>query len=104
MNYKQDNRVGLLPLAQFVYNMFVVEKTKILLVYAIYKYNPEAYRLVITSEVNNQAIILQVLDLKVFYEKLAVDLVFFMKKVILYYDGYYSIESILKKRDKVYLI
>jgi hypothetical protein len=42
--------------------------------------------------------------LKVFYEKLAVDLVFFTKKVVLYYNRYCNIEPILKKRDKVYLI
>jgi hypothetical protein len=47
---------------------------------------------------------LQVLDLKLFHKKLAVDLVFFMKKVVSYYDRYYSIEPIFKKRDKVYLI
>jgi hypothetical protein len=41
--------------------MFVTEKTKILPAYAIYKYNPEAYRLVVTSEVDNQAASLQVL-------------------------------------------
>jgi hypothetical protein len=50
--------VGLFPLAQFAYNISVAEKTKILPVYATYRYNPEAYRLVITSEVNNQAVIL----------------------------------------------
>jgi hypothetical protein len=50
--------VGLLLLAQFAYNMFVAENTKILLAYATYRYNPEAYYLVITSEVDNQAIIL----------------------------------------------
>jgi hypothetical protein len=44
------------------------------------------------------------MELKVFHEKLAVDLVFFMKKVILYYNKYYNIKPILKKRDKVYLI
>jgi hypothetical protein len=42
--------------------------------------------------------------LKAFYEELAVDLVFFIKKTVSYYDRYYSIEPILKKRDKVYLI
>jgi hypothetical protein len=47
---------------------------------------------------------LQVLDLKVFYEKLVIDLVFFTKKIILYYDRYYNIKLILKKRDKIYLI
>jgi hypothetical protein len=46
--------------------MSITENTKILLVYTTYKYNPEVYRLVITSEVNNQAASLQVLDLKVF--------------------------------------
>jgi hypothetical protein len=77
--------------------MFVAEKTKILLAYTIYKYNPEAYCLTIISEINNQAASLQVLDLKVFHKELATDLIF-------YYNEYYNIESILKEGDKVYLI
>jgi hypothetical protein len=47
---------------------------------------------------------LQVLDLKAFHKELAADLVFFTKRIILYYDGYYSIEPMLKEGDKVYLI
>jgi hypothetical protein len=47
---------------------------------------------------------LQVLDLKVFHEKLAVDLVFFTKKTISYYNGYHSIKPILKEGNKIYLI
>jgi hypothetical protein len=47
---------------------------------------------------------LQVLDLKLFHKKLAADLVFFTKKIVLYYDRYYNIEPILKEKDKVYLI
>jgi hypothetical protein len=104
MNYKQDNWVGLLLLVQFAYNIFIAEKTKILPVYATYRYNPEAYRLIITSEINNQVASLQVLDLKVFYEKLAVDLVFFTKRIVFYYDGHRNIEPTLKEGDKVYLI
>jgi hypothetical protein len=42
--------------------------------------------------------------LKVLHEELAVDLVFFIKRIISYYDEYYNIEPILKKRDKIYLI
>jgi hypothetical protein len=84
--------------------MSIAEKTKILLVYTTYKYNLEAYYLAITSEVDNQAISLQVLDLKVLYKKLAADLVFFTKRIISYYDRYYNIEPILKKKDKIYLI
>jgi hypothetical protein len=84
--------------------MFIAEKTKILPAYVIYKYNPEVYCLAITSEVNNQVASLQVLDLKVFHEKLAVDLVFFTKRIVFYYDGYYNIKPMFKKRDKIYLI
>jgi hypothetical protein len=84
--------------------MSIAEKTKISPAYAIYKYNPEVYRLVITSEINNQATSLQVLDLKVLYEKLAADLVFFTKRIMFYYNEYYNIKPILKKGDKVYLI
>jgi hypothetical protein len=94
----------LLPLAQFAYNTSVTEKTKILPAYATYKYNPEVYRLAITSEVNNQATSLQVLDLKVFHKKLIVDLVFFTKRIVSYYDRYYNIKPTLKERDKIYLI
>jgi hypothetical protein len=47
---------------------------------------------------------LQVLDLKVFHKELAIDLVFFMKKITSYYDKYYNIEPTLKERDKIYLI
>jgi hypothetical protein len=96
--------MGLLLLAQFAYNTFIAEKTKILPAYTIYKYNPEAYCLIVTSEINNQAASLQVLDLKVFHKKLAADLVFFAKKIVLYYDEYYNIKPIFKKEDKVYLI
>jgi hypothetical protein len=84
--------------------MSVAEKTKILPAYITYRYNPEVYYLAITSEVDNQAASLQVLDLKIFHKELAADLVFFTKKVILYYNEYYNIKPILKKRDKVYLI
>jgi hypothetical protein len=42
--------------------------------------------------------------LKVFYKELAVDLVFFTKKVISYYDRYYNIKPTLKEKDKIYLI
>jgi hypothetical protein len=44
------------------------------------------------------------MELKVFHKELAVDLVFFIKKAISYYNIYYNIELTLKKKDKVYLI
>jgi hypothetical protein len=60
--------------------------------------------LAVISEVDKQAVSLQVLDLKVFHEKLAADLIFFTKRTVSYYDVYYSIEPIIKERDKIYLI
>jgi hypothetical protein len=42
--------------------------------------------------------------LKLFYKELAADLVFFTKRIISYYDGYYNIEPILKEKNKIYLI
>jgi hypothetical protein len=96
--------VGLLLLAQFAYNTSIAEKTKISPVYTTYKYNPEAYYSVVISEVNNQATSLQILDLKVLYKELAMDLVFFTKRIISYYNKYCSIEPTLKEGDKVYLI
>jgi hypothetical protein len=58
----------------------------------------------ITSGIDNQAASLQILDLKAFYEELAADLVFFIKKVVSYYNRYYNIKPIFKKRNKIYLI
>jgi hypothetical protein len=84
--------------------MSIAEKTKILPVYTTYRYNPEVYHLVITSEVNNQTASLQVSDLKILYEELAADLVFFIKRIASYYDKYYNIEPILKERNKIYLV
>jgi hypothetical protein len=84
--------------------MSIAEKTKISLAYTTYRYNPEAYRLIITSEINNQAATLQVLELKVFYKELVADLVFFTKRIISYYDKNRNIKPTLKKGDKVYLI
>jgi hypothetical protein len=81
--------------------MFITEKTKISLVYTTYRYNPEAYYSIITSEINNQVINLQVLDLKIFYEKLAVNLVFFTKRIVSYYDKYYNIELMFKKKKSI---
>jgi hypothetical protein len=47
---------------------------------------------------------LQVLDLKVFHKELTIDLVFFTKKIVSYYNEYYNIKPMLKKGDKIYLI
>jgi hypothetical protein len=42
--------------------------------------------------------------LKIFYEKLAADLVFFTKKTVSYYNKHYNIKPMLKKKNKIYLI
>jgi hypothetical protein len=84
--------------------MSITENTKISLVYATYGYNLEAYRSAVTSGVDNQAISLQVLDLKALHKELVADLVFFTKRIVLYYNKYRNIKPILKERDKVYLI
>jgi hypothetical protein len=42
--------------------------------------------------------------LKVFHEELTTDLVFFTKKIVLYYNEYYNIKPIFKEKNKIYLI
>jgi hypothetical protein len=42
--------------------------------------------------------------LKAFHKELAVDLAFFTKKTMSYYDKYRNIKPTLKKGDKIYLI
>jgi hypothetical protein len=42
--------------------------------------------------------------LKTLYEKLTMDLVFFTKKAVLYYNKYYSIKPMFKEKINIYLI
>jgi hypothetical protein len=42
--------------------------------------------------------------LRVLHEELAADLVFFTKRIVSYYNEYYIIKPMLKKRNKIYLI
>jgi hypothetical protein len=42
--------------------------------------------------------------LKLFHKELAIDLVFFTKRIVSYYNKYRNIEPILKEKDKVYLV
>jgi hypothetical protein len=47
---------------------------------------------------------LQVTELKILHEELAIDLVFFTKRTVSYYDRYYNIELMFKEKNKIYLI
>jgi len=42
--------------------------------------------------------------LKILYEELVVDLIFFNLQIVLYYNIYCNIKFILKKRDKIYFL
>jgi hypothetical protein len=44
VNYKQDNWVSLLPLAQFAYNSAELEGTGVTPFYANFRYTPEVYQ------------------------------------------------------------
>jgi len=47
---------------------------------------------------------MQINNLKILYKELVTDLIFFNLQIILYYNIYYNIKSILKKKDKIYFL
>ena len=53
MNYKQDNWVALLPLAQFAYNSSVIDTTKVLPFFANYSYEKDIYNGPIPTNIDN---------------------------------------------------
>jgi len=104
VNYRQDNWVELLPMAQFAYNTSETETTKITPARANFGFNPQAYKIPIPQEVNAESAIVQVEQLKDLQEQLALDLRFISSRTAAYYNTKRSMEPTLKEGDKVYLL
>jgi len=86
VNFRQDNWVKLLPMAQFAYNSAVTETTKISPFYANYGYEPRAYGTPIEFPTFAQKAILDVNEFKTLHEEMADDIKF------------------IKEGDRVYLL
>jgi GT2 family glycosyltransferase len=67
INYKQNNWVELLPLAQYIYNNTESESTGIMLFFANYRYTPTAYEVPLIDSIYIQGAIMKIEELKTLY-------------------------------------
>jgi hypothetical protein len=104
VNYKQNNWVELLPLAQFAYNSAESDGTGVSPFFANYGYNPTAYRTPLDDTKNAQEAIVKVEELRTLQQELATDIKFIAQRSAIYYNKKHSVEPELKEGDKVYLL
>ena len=104
VNYKQDNWVNLLPLAQFAYNSAESEGTGVTPFFANLGYTPEVYRAPLIDSAHAQGAILKVQELKELHDELSSDIQFIAARSAMYYNKKRSVGPSLKEGDKVYLL
>jgi hypothetical protein len=104
VNYKQNNWVDLLPLAQYAYNSAESEGTGVTPFFANYGYTPSAYRTPLSETTHAQGAKVKVEELKTLHQELATDITFIAQRAAVYYNRKHSVEPELKKGEKVYLL
>jgi hypothetical protein len=103
VNYRQNNWVGLLPLAQFTYNSSPAA-TGISPFYANYGMEPTAFRTPRNIEALAQRSAINVRLLKNLHDKLSKDIEFIAIRSSIYYNKKRSGGPSLEKEDSVYLL
>ena len=104
INYRQNNWVELLPLAQFAYNTADSETTSVSPYFANHGFNPAAYHSALDHSSTSQEANVKADMLKTLHQELAEDIRFISQKSSLYYNRKRSMGPTLKKGDKVYLV
>jgi hypothetical protein len=104
INYKQNNWVDLLPLAQYSYNSAESEGTGVTPFFANYGYTPDAYKTPLIDSAHAQGAKVKVEELKTLHEELATDIKFIAQRSAIYYNKKHSVGPELKEGDKVYLL
>ena len=104
VNYKQDNWVALLPMAQFAFNSADAETTGISPFFANFGFNPTAYQHPSVDTTNAEAAIIKVDELKDLHKELAADILFLSQRSAIYYNSKRGMGPTLKEGDKVYLL
>jgi hypothetical protein len=104
VNYRQDNWVELLPLAQFAYNTAEAATTNMTPAYANFGFEPKAYNTQLPDIAKSDAGITRAEDLRNLHEQLSLDIKFIAQRTAHYYNTKRSMEPTLKKGDKVYLL
>jgi len=103
VNYRQDNWVGLLPMAQFAYNSSTAA-TGISPFYANYGLEPEAFRQPRNIERLAQRVSMSVDLMKNLHKELSRDIEFIANKSSMYYDRKRIGGPTLREGDPVYLL
>jgi hypothetical protein len=104
INYRQDNWVELLPLAQFAYNTAEAATTNMTPAYANFGFEPKAYNTQLPDLAKSDIAITKAEDLRNLHEQLSLDIKFIAQRTAYYYNTKRSMEPTLKKGDKVYLL
>ena len=104
VNYHQINWVALLSVTQIVYNTSVNQITDMTSFFTNHEYNANLFQeskkaMILTEQVNITATEMQTL-----HNKLKQDIEFLSHRSTFYYNKHRFRESMLKKRDKVYLL
>src|SRR5579871_4577319 len=104
LNYRQDNWVELLPLAQFAVNSAENETTGMSPSYAMYGFQPDAYNHPIEEETTSQNAKQRVELLKELHQQLTQDIRFVAYKVAGYRDKKSRLSApTIREGDKVFL-
>jgi hypothetical protein len=104
VNYRQDNWVELLPLAQFAYNTSEQGTTAMTPAFANFGFHPKSYDTPLSQNTNSDIAIKKMEDMKELQEQLSLDIKFFAARSAEYYNKKRSMEPTLKEGDKVYLL
>lgn len=104
LNYRQNNWVELLPLAQYAYNSTSTEATQTTPFYANYGFDPTAFGEPQICEVLAQKAMLRADQLRELHQELARDIKFTAYRMAMYYDRRRQASPPLKEGDKVWLL
>ena len=104
VNYRQNDWVPLLPIAQFAYNSAEADSTKVSPFFANYGFNPTAYGSPLSQKANSDFAIVLVDRIKALHEELSLDIKFTSQRSAFYHNKKRSMEPTLKEGDKVYLL
>jgi hypothetical protein len=104
VDFKQDNWVQLLPMAQFAYNSAMQSTIGMSPFYANYGYNPEAYREPRPNDRQSQQATLRTENLKTLHQWLAKEIEFLNLRAAKYFDERRLKGPTLKEGDKVFLL
>ena len=96
--------VALLSVMQIVYNTSVNQITDIMSFFMNHEYNANLFQeskkvMILTKQVN-----ITVIEMQTLHKKLKQDIKFLLYRLVFYYNKYCAEASMLKKRDKVYLL